>query len=87
MSRRHQSILEELNKISTKRDKHMIVESRGEHLIESAINLLEQIEQTYGEADARDLSNRLMNSIKSRDSSKFARGVRRVMKRNGDEAK
>ena len=78
--RKSRSILEELNQLHIERDKHLIVESRGEHLINSAIHLIEQIEAQYDAETAKDLTNRLVNSIRGRDSSKFARGVRKAVK-------
>ena len=72
------SILEELNQISVDRDRHHVVENRGEHVINSAINLIEQIEKHYDPQTAKDLTNRLINSIRGKDSSKFSRGVRKA---------
>lgn len=78
------SILEELNQISVDRDRSLVVENRGEHIIKSAINLIEQIEKHYDEQTAKDLTNRLINSIRGRDSNKFSRGVRKA-KNNDSE--
>ena len=78
--RKSRSILEELNQISIDRDRHHVVENRGEHVINSAINLIEQIEKYYSEDAARDLTNRLINSIRSKDSTKFSRGVKKAVK-------
>ena len=74
------SILEELNQISVDRDRSLVVENRGEHIIKSAINLIEQIEKHYDEQTAKDLTNRLINSIRGKDSSKFSRGIRKASK-------
>jgi hypothetical protein len=73
------SIMEELNQISVSRDRNLVVESRGEHIINSAINLIEQIERHYDEQTAKDLTNRLINSIRGRDVTKFSRGVRKTV--------
>lgn len=78
--RKSRSILEELNQISVDRDRSLVVENRGEHIINSAINLIEQIEKHYDEQTAKDLTNRLINSIRGRDSTKFSRGVRKAGK-------
>ena len=74
------SIIEELNLISVERDRHHVVENRGEHLIQSAIHLIERIEQYYDEETAKDLTNRLINSIRGKDSSKFSRGIKKIIK-------
>jgi hypothetical protein len=74
------SIIEELNMISVERDRNYVVENRGEHLIQSAIHLIEKIEQNYDTATATDLTNRIINSIRSKDPSKFSRGIRKIIK-------
>lgn len=78
--RKTKSILEELNSISIDRSKDYVVENRGEHVINSAINLIEQIERNYDEKVSKDLTNRLINSIRSKDTKKFSRGIRKVIK-------
>jgi hypothetical protein len=78
--RKSRSILEELNSISIDRSKDYVVENRGEHVINSAINLIEQLENNYDEKIAKDLTNRLINSIRSKDIKKFSRGIRKVIK-------
>ena len=74
------SILAELNQISVDRDRDYSVENRADHVINSAINLLEQIELHYDSDPAKDLSDRLVNSIKGRDPLKFSRGIKKVIK-------
>lgn len=74
------SILEELNQISVDRDRNHVVQNRAEHVIRSAINLLEQIEKYYDADTAKDLQSRLVNSIRARDSKKFDRGISRVIR-------
>ena len=72
------TILEELTSGCSDRDKPKIVESRGNHIITSAINLLENIKNMYGEEIASELEKRLLNSIKAKDAAKFSRAVRRL---------
>ena len=78
--RKTRSILEELNQISVDRDRNHVVSNRGEHVITSAISLLEQIDTYYDEDTAKDLRNRLVNSIKGRDVKKFSRGISKIIK-------
>lgn len=77
--RKSRSILEELNNLVAERDRNLVIENRAEHIINSAINLIEQIEKNYESESARDLTNRFINSIRGRDSTKFSRGIRRVV--------
>jgi hypothetical protein len=77
--RKSRSIIEELNQISIDRDRNHVVENRAQHVINSAINLIEQIEKYYDEDTAKDLTNRLVNSIRSKDSSKFSRRIKKII--------
>jgi hypothetical protein len=77
---KYRSIIEELNQISIDRDRNHVVENRGEHVIRSAINLIEQMERHYDAETAKDLTNRLINSIKGKDSTKFSRGIKKIIK-------
>lgn len=79
------SILEELNQISVDRDRNHVVENRGEHVINSAINLIEQIERYYDEQTAKDLTNRLINSIRGKDCAKFSRGIKKAIKESSSD--
>jgi hypothetical protein len=54
-------------------------------VINSAINLLEQIEKNYDAEVAKDLKNRLINSIRAGDASKFSRGIKKVIKQSQEK--
>ena len=75
MKKKTKSLLEEINAMSPRRDKKQIIESNAAHIIGTAINLLEMIEKEYDADTAADLHKRLVNSIKTKDVKKFARGV------------
>ena len=78
MKRQTRSILQELETIAVSKDRQHIVESRGQHIIESAVNLINTIRETYDEETAGELERRLINSIKGQDPKKFQRGVRKA---------
>ena len=78
MQRKTLSLLEELDALYIERDRRHILESRANNIITSAINLLEQIDQTYTDEQSEILSRKLLNAIKSRDASKFSRSVRKT---------
>ena len=78
MQRKTLSLLEELDALYIERDRRHILESRANNIITSAINLLEQIDQTYTAEQSEILSRKLLNAIKSRDASKFSRSVRKT---------
>jgi len=72
------SLLQELNLVSVKKDNEALIESRATHVIDSAINLLNLIRENFTAEQAYELERRMINSIKSGDSSKFVRSIRRL---------
>ena len=82
MQKRTRSILDELDSLLVHKDKDNLVESRANHVIQGAINLVNYIRENYDAEQAAELERRLINSIRSQDSTKFTRGVRRM--RNED---
>lgn len=82
MQKRTRSILDELDSLLVHKDKDNLVESRANHVISGAINLVNYIRKNYDAEQAAELERRLINSIRSQDSTKFTRGVRRM--RNED---
>ena len=78
MKKATRSILEELNNLKFNRNKEHLIETTGANLIDSAINLFEQINEHYSEEEALELERRFINSVKSADSRKFKRGVQKI---------
>lgn len=78
MKRQTRSLLEELNDISVKRDTEVVIESRATHVINSAINLINNIRENFDAETAYELERRLINSIKANDPNKFIRGIRKL---------
>lgn len=77
MQKRTRSLLEELEAIGNNRDLNHIVESRAHNVITSAINLLELINRNYSAEKAEVLERKLLNAIKSKDSQRFAKSLRK----------
>jgi|TARA_A200000159_G_C7238095_1_gene303292 predicted secreted Zn-dependent protease len=73
------SILQELNEIADRRDTESLIQSRATNIINSAINLIESMHKHYDQTTAIELERRFINSIKGADSSKFDRGIKRVV--------
>ena len=71
MRKRTRSILEELNNLDRSRSNDLLIETTGNNIIESAINLLNKIANTYDADTAGELERRFLNSIKSGDPRKF----------------
>jgi hypothetical protein len=78
VKRHTRSLLEELNDIAVKKDSEAIIESRATHVIDSAINLIANIRESFDPETAYELERRLLNSIKAADPAKFTRGIRKL---------
>ena len=78
MQKKTRSLLEELNDFASKKDREVILESRAVHVIDSAINLIKHIRETFEPEIAYELERRLINSIKGADPAKFTRGIRKL---------
>lgn len=76
MNDKKKTYMQELDSYINKRDKHLIIESRGSNIIESAINLIEQIRASFSEKEALELERRLIGSIKNENPIKFKRKIR-----------
>jgi hypothetical protein len=72
------SILAELDSMALNRDKENFVETRATNVIQGAINLMSYIRENYDADTAGELERRLINSIRSGDTAKFSRGIRRL---------
>ena len=79
MRKRTRSILEELNQIHRTTNNDALIQSTGNNLIESAINLLNRIAESYDQETAQELERRFINSIRSGDPRKFKRGVDKII--------
>ena len=82
MQRKTRSILEELDTFRVSKDKENLIESRANHVIQGAINLINFIRENYDASQSEELERRLLNSIRAQDSSKFSRGVKRIKNEN-----
>jgi hypothetical protein len=78
MRRQTKSLLQELSGFSSNKDIELTVEARATHIINSAIHLLDLIKENFSNEEALDLERRLLNSIKSSDTDKFKRGIKRI---------
>ncbi len=78
MKKHTRSILEELNNLNLNRDNAHLIETTGQNLIESVINLFEKISDHYDPEEALELERRFINSVKSSDPRKFKRGINKI---------
>ena len=78
MQKKTRSLLEELDSLRLQKDRENLVESRANHVIQGAVNLINFIRESYSPEQAEELERRLLNSIRSQDNAKFSRGVKRI---------
>jgi hypothetical protein len=78
LQKKTRSLLEELDSLRLHKDKENLVESRANHVITGAINLINFIRENYDKEQAEELERRLINSIRAQDTAKFSRGVKRI---------
>jgi hypothetical protein len=78
MQKRTRSLLEELDGLYVESDRRLVIESRANNVIHSAIRLIEQIEAEYPAEQAENLTRKLLNAIRNKDLGKFSRSVRRT---------
>ena len=78
MQKKTRSLLEELDSLYVERDRRLIIETRADSIISSAIRLIEQIEVEFGAEQADNLTRKLLNAIRTKDAGKFSRSVRRT---------
>jgi hypothetical protein len=78
MKKRTRGILEELSSFRPKTHSDEFIQSTGNNIIESAINLLTRIHETYDTETALDLERRFLNSIRAGNSKKFHTGVDKI---------
>jgi hypothetical protein len=87
MKKRTRSILEELNSLGRKHNNDRLIESSASNIIESSINLLNRISETYDDVTAGELERRFINAIKSGDPRKFKRGIAKVIEAKNNDTK
>lgn len=78
MQKKTRSLLEELDAMYIERDRKLLIENRAANLITTAIRLMEEIDREFSPEQAENLQRKLLNAIRTKDSSKFARSVRRT---------
>lgn len=72
------SLLEEFDDIIRVSQKEEIIESRANHAIKSAINVLNLINESFDPELADELERRFINAIKGKDYAKFERGISKI---------
>ena len=82
MKKHTRTILTEISRVVPNTDMNNLVETRAGHVISSAINVIKMIYESYDESVADDLVKRFVNSIKTADTKKFERGIKKLNESN-----
>ena len=72
------SLFEELDSIVPDHNKFRLVESKADHIVTSAINLLRLLRENFSEEEAASLEKRFFSSIRNEDFRRFERGVKKI---------
>ncbi len=86
INRKSRSILEEISTYVPQKSREDIIEARAQHIIASAINLLESIDESFSMEDAEALKKRFVSSIRGADPNRFTRMVKRIKFGDGYES-
>jgi len=78
INRRSRSILEEISTYVPQKSREDLIEARAQHIIVSAINLLESIDESFTVEEAEALKKRFVSSIRGSDPNRFTRMVKRL---------
>ena len=72
------SLLQEMTSYIPHRGKEDVIQSRADHILTSAINLLEEIHLSFPEEEAIALEKRFISSVKNRDTRRFSRAMVKI---------
>lgn len=86
MKKRTRSILQELNNLGLSKSNDHLIEATANNIIESAINLLNRINEQYDEITASELERRFLNSIRTGDPRKFKRSIDKIIENKKNES-
>ena len=85
MKKKPRSILTELQNILPEGNKDIIIENRANHILQSAINLFEQIYKSYTPEQAEELEKRFYSSLRNRDPRRFERVIKKIQENDGGQ--
>jgi hypothetical protein len=81
------SILEELQRAAPTKSKEHVVESRGHHIISSAVHFLDVLTENYTEEEAEQITRRFLSAIRGADPQRFVRSVRKIREAKEENSK
>ena len=73
-----ESIMKALSRYVPVESREDAFEMRAQHIISSAINLLETLEREYDKEDFDQLQKRFISSIRGQDPKRFSRSIMKI---------
>jgi hypothetical protein len=67
-----------LSRYVPEESKEEAFEMRAQHIISSAMNLLESLEKEYSDEEFEQLKKRFISSIKGSDPKRFSRSIMKI---------
>ena len=80
MKRKNRSILRELDQVLTGQNERKNIEARASHVISSAFNLLESLEEEYSEEEIKELQSKMFSAIRNKDTRRFNNALNKIEK-------
>lgn len=72
------SLFEELDQVIPNQNKFRLVESKGDHIVASAVNFLRLLRENFSEEEALALEKRFFSAIRNEDFRRFERGIKKL---------
>ncbi len=72
------SILEELQNYTHASNTDYMIEASASNILESVINLLDRVNTEYGSDASLKLEKKFTNALKTGDTEKFRRGMKKI---------
>jgi hypothetical protein len=76
VDKKFSGIVDEMLDYAPSKNKELFIESRGQQVIASALNLIRLIRESFEPEIAADLTKRLVRAIAQEDQRKFTRRLR-----------
>ncbi len=86
MDKKFSGIVDEMLDYAPSKNKELFIESRGQQVIASALNLMRLIRESFEPEIATDLTKRLVRAIAQEDQRKFTRRLRALREAKGNPA-
>lgn len=83
--RKYKSLLEELIDYYPKQDTVKLIDSKAEHIYESAINLFQMIRSELSEQDSDELLKYFMLAIKCNDYTRFRKKINKIFNKDKND--